>query len=63
MAARITWNHHIQAWQASGLSPAAYCRLHGLGLSSFADRLSKPRAAAPPLPAPRWLAERLRCLG
>jgi len=52
MAARIDWNHHIKAWQASGLSQAAYCRLHGLGLSSFSARLSAHRASAPPPPAP-----------
>ena len=51
MASRINWNHHIEAWQASGLSQAAYCRLHGLGLSSFSARLSAHRASAPPTPA------------
>ncbi len=24
------WKHHIEAWQASGLSQNAYCRKHGL---------------------------------
>lgn len=24
------WTHHIEAWQASGLSQNAYCREHGL---------------------------------
>jgi len=51
MASRINWNHHIEAWQASGLSQAAYCRLHGLGLSSFSARLSAHRAAATAGPA------------
>jgi len=50
MASRINWNHHIEAWQASGLSQAAYCRLHGLGMSSFSARLSEHRASAPPPP-------------
>ena len=52
MASRINWNHHIEAWQASGLSQAAYCRLHGLGMSSFSARLSEHRASAPPPAAP-----------
>jgi hypothetical protein len=52
MAARTDWNHHIEAWQASGLSQAAYCRLHGLAISTFSARLSAHRASAPPPPAP-----------
>jgi hypothetical protein len=52
MASRINWNQHIEAWQASGLSQAAYCRLQGLGMSSFSARLSEHRASAPPPPAP-----------
>ena len=48
MAARTDWNHHIEAWQASGLSQAAYCRLHGLALSTFSARLSAHRASAVP---------------
>jgi len=52
MAARTDWNHHIEAWQASGLSQAAYCRLHGLAISSFSARLSAHRASAPPPPPP-----------
>jgi len=51
MAARTDWNHHIEAWQASGLSQAAYCRLHGLAISTFSARLSAHRASAPPPPA------------
>jgi len=51
MAARTDWNHHIEAWQASGLSQAAYCRLHGLALSTFSARLSAHRASVPPPPA------------
>jgi hypothetical protein len=55
MASRINWNHHIEAWQASGLSQAAYCRLHGLGVSSFSARLSEHRAFSPPPPTPPTL--------
>ena len=51
MASRINWNHHIEAWQASGLSQAAYCRLQGLALSTFSARLSAHRASAPAAPA------------
>ncbi len=52
MASRINWNHHIEAWQASGLSQAAYCRPHGLGISSFSARLPEHRSSTPPPPAP-----------
>ena len=52
MASRINWHQHIKAWQASGLSQAAYCRLHGLGMSSFSARRSEHRASAPPPAAP-----------
>ena len=30
------WKQHCAAWQASGLSQAAYCKRHGLKLSNFA---------------------------
>lgn len=52
MASRINWKHHIEAWQASGLSQAAYCRLHGLGVSSFSTRLSEHRTSVPPALVP-----------
>ena len=52
MAARTDWNHHIEAWQASGLSQAAYCRSHGLAISTFSARLSAHRASVPPPSAP-----------
>ena len=52
MASRINWNHHIEAWQAGGLSQAAYCRLHGLGVSSFSARLREHRASRPAAPLP-----------
>ena len=32
---RRLWLEHIQAAQGSGLSAAAYCRLHGLSYKSF----------------------------
>ncbi|SET71201.1 hypothetical protein SAMN05216326_1843 [Nitrosomonas marina] len=31
--------HHIKAWQASGLSQAAYCRDHGLNSKTFGNWL------------------------
>ena len=40
MTSRVNWDQHIEAWQASGLSQAAYCRLHGLAISTFSARLS-----------------------
>lgn len=29
------WSAHVQAWQCSGDTQAAYCRGHGLSLASF----------------------------
>jgi len=52
MASRINWNHHIEAWQASGLSQAAYCRLHGLSPAPFSARLREHRASRPAAPLP-----------
>ena len=52
MASRINWNHHIEAWQASGLSQAAYCRLHGLSPAPFSARLREHRATPPAAPLP-----------
>ncbi len=42
--AKIDWNHHIEAWQASGLSQAAYCRHQGLNPNTFSSRLRAHRA-------------------
>ena len=51
MAPRIDWDSHIEAWQGSGLSQAAFCRLHRLGLSSFSAKVRARRVApAGPLP-------------
>lgn len=30
-----SWKTHLDGWHNSGLSQAAYCRQHGLSLSSF----------------------------
>jgi hypothetical protein len=52
MASRINWNQHIEAWQAGGLSQAAYCRLHRLSPATFSAKLRAHRASPPaPLPA------------
>ncbi len=40
MALSARWKDHIEAWQASGLSQAAYCRQHGLNVNTFSGRLS-----------------------
>lgn len=53
MALSEHWLSHINAWQLSGLSQAAYCRLHQLATGTFTARLSEFRAQAklsPPLP-------------
>ena len=52
MASRTNWNQHIEAWQASGLSQSAYCRLHRLSASSFSAKVRERRAPPPPAPLP-----------
>jgi len=37
------WVSHIEAWQGSGLSQAAYCRQQGINGRTFAARLSDYR--------------------
>jgi hypothetical protein len=51
MAARINWKHHIEAWQAGGLSQAAYCRLHRLSPATFSAKVRAHRAS-PSVPSP-----------
>lgn len=43
--AKIDWGKHIETWQASGLSQAAYCRRHGLSAAYFSQRLRTHREA------------------
>ena len=35
---------HIEAWQTSGMSQAAYCREHGLNTKTFGNWVRKHRA-------------------
>lgn len=46
MALSAHWLTHINAWQNSGLSQAAYCRQHQLTYSTFSARLCEFRAQA-----------------
>ncbi len=46
MALSKHWLNHIEGWQRSGLSQAAYCRQHGLNANSFTGRLSEFRKQA-----------------
>ena len=46
MALSEQWKNHIEAWQSSGLSQAAYCRQHQLNYSTFSARLCEFRALA-----------------
>jgi hypothetical protein len=42
---RRYWQHHINAWQKSGMKQAAYCRAHGIKqyqMSYWKNRLSEP---------------------
>jgi hypothetical protein len=32
------WVNHIEAWQSSGLTQAAYCRAHSLNANTFSGR-------------------------
>ena len=43
MAISKHWLNHIEGWQRSGLSQAAYCRQHDLNANSFTGRLSEFR--------------------
>ncbi len=43
MALSKHWIKHIEAWQRSGLSQAAYCRQHQLNAKSFSGRLRHSR--------------------
>lgn len=43
------WGAHVRAWQASGLSMAAYCRQRGLSYHAFdywKKKLGQPQASA-----------------
>ena len=62
MALSARWKNHIEMWQSSGLSQAAYCRQQGLNANTFAGhwrgvrlQASAPRPALIPVeiqPAP-----------
>lgn len=58
MALSAHWKAHINAWQSSGLSQAAYCRQHQLTYTTFSARLcefrsqAKTSPSAPPLLLP-----------
>ncbi len=43
MAVTAKWRHHIEAWQRSGLSQAAYCAEQQLNVRTFSARLSDSR--------------------
>ena len=43
MAISKHWLNHIERWQRSGLSQAAYCRKNNLNANSFTGRLSEFR--------------------
>jgi len=42
------WQQHIQAWQNSALSQAAYCNKHELSLASFGYWRKRVKTDAPP---------------
>lgn len=43
MAITAKWRQHIEAWQRSGLSQAAYCAAQQLNVRTFTARLSDYR--------------------
>lgn len=51
MALSVHWKTHINAWQSSGLSQAAYCRQHQLTYTTFSARLCEFRAQAKSSPS------------
>lgn len=60
MAITHRWRAHIEAWQSSGLSQAAYCRQHHLNSRTFTARLSayrKGNAEGKPVLIPVTVAE------
>lgn len=44
MATATEQQNHIQAWQAGGLTQAAYCRQHGLNPTTFSGWWRQVRA-------------------
>lgn len=53
MALSVNWINHIETWQSSGLTQAAYCRQQGLNANTFSGRLhafrSRHATASPTL--------------
>ena len=47
MAVTTKWRQHIEAWQRSGLSQAAYCAEQRLNVRTFTARLSDYRKLSP----------------
>lgn len=56
------WARHIEAWQESGLSQAAYCRQHGLSAAYFSQRLRAHRAE-PVVGGPALIPVRVEAAG
>jgi len=56
--AKSDWARHIEAWQGSGFSQAAYCRRQGLSAAYFSQRLRAYRAA-PVVSAPALIPVRV----
>jgi len=50
MALSKKWIGHIDAWQASGMPSADYCRQQGLNTKTFSARLSEYRRGRPSSP-------------
>jgi hypothetical protein len=52
------WAEHVEAWRASGISRAEYCRTHGLSRKTFGWwtwRLDQERPEPSATAAPRFL--------
>jgi len=60
MAISSYWQNHINAWQNSRLSQAAYCRQHNLKYGTFTNRLSIFRAKQIVTPASELVAVRIQ---
>ncbi|MDP1557690.1 MAG: hypothetical protein Q8K59_13245 [Nitrosomonas sp.] len=60
MASKKDQQSHIEAWWASGISQAAYCRKHGLNTRTIGKRKERIAVVIAAEPARRSLGSRHR---
>ena len=47
LISKADWLHHINTWQASGMTQAAYCREHKLNATTFNGWITRGRKVSP----------------